>query len=183
METNLFIDQTHQYKRKSIFIKNKPRNQEWRKNTTVKCFDYGGNHYNKDCPKQKPEVKKEKKAVSVVCRERKTNKPLYNKVSLRNFETFHDVELFMIKGKINDHEATILIDNGCTHNFVSKEFAKRAGLKTQEAPYSYEVELADGHGTQAWEEFAAKVPISIQEYEDHIDFDIMKIGRYDAILG
>ena len=110
---------------KKHFHQNKPRNQEWRKNTTAKCFDCGGNHYKKDCPKQKPEVKKEKKAVSVVCKERKTNKPLYNKVSLRNFETFHDVELFMIKGKINEHDATILIDNGCTHNFVSEEFAKK----------------------------------------------------------
>eukprot|EP01018_Ginkgo_biloba_P030966 Gb_34554 [translate_table: standard] len=89
----------------------------------------------------------------------------------------------MIKGKINGHDATILVDNGCTHNFVSEEFAKKEGLKTQEAPYSYEVELADGHGTQAWEEFAAKVPIDIQYYENHLDFDIMKIGRYDAILG
>jgi len=37
----------------------------------------------------------------------------------------------------------------CTHNFVSKDFAKKAGLKTQEASYSYEVELENGHGTQA----------------------------------
>lgn len=164
------------------FNKGKPRNQEWKKKS-IQCYDCGGDHYKRDLPKQKLEVKKEKKAVSVVCKEKNSNKPLYNKVILRNFETFHDVELFVIKGKINGHDATILVDNGCTHNFVSKDFAKKASLKTQEAPYSYEVELANGHGTQAWKEFPAKVPITIQEYEDHIDFDIMKIGRYDAILG
>jgi len=43
--------------------------------------------------------------------------------------------------------------------------------------------LVDGHGTQAWEEFAAKVPITIQECEDHLDFDIMKIVSCNAILG
>eukprot|EP01018_Ginkgo_biloba_P012737 Gb_04590 [translate_table: standard] len=42
----------------------------------------------------------------------------------------------MIKRKINGYDATILVDNGCTHNFVLEEFAKKEGLKTREAPYS-----------------------------------------------
>ena len=75
------------------------------------------------------------------------------------------------------------MDNGCTHNFVSHEFAKKANLRTQDAPYAYEIELADGKEAQSWGEFAAKVPVFIQDYEDLLDFDFMKISRYDAIWG
>lgn len=80
----------------------------------------------------------------MVCKEKNSNKPLSQKVSLRNFETFHDVELFVIKGIINGHEVIILVDNGFSHNFVSEEFAKKAELKTQESLYSYDVELTVG---------------------------------------
>jgi len=57
--------------------------------------------------------------------ENNSNKPLYNKVSLRNFETFHDVELFVIKGKINRHDATILVDNGCVPTTLCQKILPR----------------------------------------------------------
>ena len=85
----------------------------------------------------------------MVCKERRSQKTLPQKVSLRPFETFHDIELFVIKGKINNLDALILVDNGCTHNFVSDEFAKKANLRTQDAPYAYEIELADGKEAQS----------------------------------
>ena len=63
---------------------------------------------------------------------------------------------------------------------MSEEFARKTNLRTQEAPYAYEIELADGKEAQSWGEFAAKVPI---DYDHFLDFDIMKIGWYDAIFG
>lgn len=97
----------------------------------------------------------------MVCKEKSFKKTLPHTVSLKSFERFHDVQLFVIKGKINGYKATILVDDGCTHNFVSKEFSKGENLKTQDAPYLYEVEWASGNGMQVWEEFGTKLTITI----------------------
>jgi len=75
----------------------------------------------------------------MVCKEKSLKKTLPHWVSLDSFERFHVVDLFMTNGKMNEHETTNLVDNGCTRNFIVEEYAKKVNLRTQEAPYSYEV--------------------------------------------
>jgi len=66
----------------------------------------------------------------MVYKEKISNKHLSQKFFLRIFLKICDIELFMLKGRINGHEEIILVDNRYTYNFVSKYFSKRDEVKT-----------------------------------------------------
>jgi transposase InsO family protein len=79
--------------------------------------------------------------------------------------------------------ATVLIDSGASTCFLNTEFATRAGIKTMSVPSKAQlVKLATGVRTRAARR-ARGVPLQIQSYHDKLQFMVLPLGDYDAILG
>ena len=91
------------------------------------------------------------------------------------------LDLFKINGRVIDQPAVILIDNGSTGNFLSTTFAATHGVKTLEAP-SQLVNMADG--TQKTQNRRAfRLPLDLGNHHEKVDFDLLPLATYDAILG
>ena len=95
---------------------------------------------------------------------------------------FPDSELIVMRGTVADHPVRILFDTGSTHNVISSRLVKKLRLPTVPSDYSYTVELADGKGTETWDQRVVGLPFSIQSYEDRLDFEITRLARFDLVL-
>ena len=62
---------------------------------------------------------------------------------------FHDWEHMKIKGRIRFKTVLVLMDSGCTHNFISSKLVQVLGLKTIKRSEPYVVHLPDG-SNQLW---------------------------------
>ena len=62
---------------------------------------------------------------------------------------FHDWEHMKIKGRIRFKQVLVLIDSGCTHNFISSKVVQVLGLKSIKRSEPYVVHLPDG-SNQLW---------------------------------
>lgn len=91
-------------------------------------------------------------------------------------------QVLSLLGSISGSPINVLIDNGCSKNFVSTRVMKELALKTVLSPEHFEVELADGFVFSC----SCMVPnlaYRIQQYRDQKDFEIMPLSWYDMILG
>jgi hypothetical protein len=80
-------------------------------------------------------------------------------------------------------KANILIDSGASTCFLNQEFAAAAGIPMMSVPMkSQTVKLATGVQTQALCR-ARRVSVQIQSYRDNLQFMVLPLGDYDAILG
>ena len=96
---------------------------------------------------------------------------------------FPDTELVVLKGIVQGTPVKVLFDTGSTHNVISSRLVKKLKLPTQSSDYDYVVELADGKGTEIWDQRVVGLPLQIQSYEDRLDFEITRLARFDLVLG
>ena len=75
---------------------------------------------------------------------------------------FPDTELIVWKGTLNEKPIWILFDTGSTHNVISSMLVNKLKLPTCASNYNYTVELADGKGTEIWDQQVADLPFKIQ---------------------
>mgnify|MGYP006280086663 CR=1 FL=1 len=90
--------------------------------------------------------------------------------------------LFKVQGRLHGQPATILIDNGSTGNFISSSFVQEHNIKTSLSPDPQVVRMADG-STSTQDRNAYRVPMEMGTYGAKIDFNILSLEGYDAILG
>jgi hypothetical protein len=94
---------------------------------------------------------------------------------------FQSWEHMKLRGRVMAKEVMVLIDSGCTHNFISSKVVKALNLKPT-ALDPYVVHLPDG-SNQLWNRQVKSVPLRIQTYYDLLTFGIMDLAHIDIILG
>ena len=94
---------------------------------------------------------------------------------------FQSWEHMKLRGKVMAKEVMVLIDSGCTHNFINSKVVKALNLKPT-ALDPYVVHLPDG-SNQLWNRQVKSVPLRIQTYYDLLTFGIMDLSHIDIILG
>jgi hypothetical protein len=83
---------------------------------------------------------------------------------------------------INGQEACVLLDSGASVNFLDDRFARKAGVKVSEDKQWSSVRLGDGSMRQAAGS-AINVPTIYPYLTEHLDYVVMRLGRYDAVIG
>ncbi|XP_063935341.1 transposon Tf2-1 polyprotein isoform X1 [Daucus carota subsp. sativus] len=103
-------------------------------------------------------------------------------VSLNSVIGLSNPQTMKLKGVIGDYEVIVLIDPGATHNFVSLEVVRAAGLKVDKAG-SFAVSLGNGDAVKG-EGMCRNVPLKLEGGVEIIsDFLPLGLGSSDVILG
>ena len=91
-------------------------------------------------------------------------------------------ELLFYKGKIKNETVNVLIDSGATSNFISQQLADHLKVITSPREAAMLVEVADG-GTQRVTHTAKNLPISIESYQDALNFEIIGMPGPSIVFG
>ncbi|MCO5551664.1 hypothetical protein L7F22_005168 [Adiantum nelumboides] len=74
---------------------------------------------------------------------------------------FPDIALIVMNGSVEGKHVKVLFDTGSTHNFISSRLVKSLKLQTQSSDYKYIVELANGKGTEIWDQRVVDLSLKI----------------------
>ncbi|MCO5568792.1 hypothetical protein L7F22_022492 [Adiantum nelumboides] len=113
------------------------------------------------------------KVVSVLMLNANTNVSL--PVNLSN-------QVLSLLGFVGNHPLNVLVDSGCSTNFVSTMLVSKLRLPTQQSVEAFQVELADGSYLQCNKK-VQQLEFQIQDYKDQLGFSVMPLSHYDMILG
>jgi hypothetical protein len=90
--------------------------------------------------------------------------------------------LIRLRARIYSNKANVLVDSGANGNFISQSYINKHNIPTQAMTNPQRVLLADGHPISA-DRLALRSPFSVANYNSHVDFAVLPINGYDAILG
>jgi hypothetical protein len=92
--------------------------------------------------------------------------------------------MIVMKGRINGHDARILLDSGSSGNFVSDKFIDRNKLSStiEKGMNHQKVKLADGSRCDSTGVLQSAT-IDIGDYTDDINLSTLSLHDYDVILG
>ncbi|MCO5581934.1 hypothetical protein L7F22_035823 [Adiantum nelumboides] len=127
---------------------------------------------NPDKDKQAVRAVRVSKVVSTLMLNANTNVSV--PVNLSN----HVLSLLEFVGK---HPLNVLVDSGCSTNFVSTTLVSKLRLPTQQSVETFQVELADGSCLQCNKK-VQQLEFQIQDYQDQLGFSVMPLSHYDMIL-
>jgi hypothetical protein len=90
--------------------------------------------------------------------------------------------LIFLKGKITKQDVLCLLDTGASHNFITRENAKRMELQLEELKAPIEVHFADGvpHPTTLQ---AKEMPPQLGNWKGKVDLLVSTLGGMDCSLG
>jgi len=108
----------------------------------------------------------------------KTKTPEISSVASEN-----EHELLRFNGRIGGRRATVLIDSGSTHDFISKEFVERHRLPTQSDGEPLTVTLADGTRSRCPLQTVGPIKLVMGSVGEQQSFTVFPLSKYDAILG
>ncbi|MCO5611997.1 hypothetical protein L7F22_066258 [Adiantum nelumboides] len=91
-------------------------------------------------------------------------------------------QVLSLLGFIGKHPLNVLVDSGCSANFVSTTLVNELQLQTQQSEEAFQVELADGSFLQCNKK-VHQLQFQIQDYRDQLNFSVMPLSHYDMILG
>ncbi|MCO5562578.1 hypothetical protein L7F22_016206 [Adiantum nelumboides] len=126
-----------------------------------------------DKGKQAVRVVRVSKVVSVLMLNANTNVSI--PVNLSN-------QVLSLLGSVGKHPLNVLVDSGCSTNFVSTMLVSKLRLPTQQSVEAFQVELADGLYLQCNKK-VQQLEFQIQDYQDQLGFSVMPLSHYDMILG
>ena len=90
--------------------------------------------------------------------------------------------LLCIEGFFNGFPVKFLIDSGASDCFVSTTFVEEKGLVLNKRKERVKINLADGT-TRVSKMYVKQACISFEEHMEFIDFTVINIPHYEAILG
>ena len=90
--------------------------------------------------------------------------------------------LIRYQGTIAGKPAQILIDSGASQNFIDQDFVKKYRLKTFKTSSQTTVNMANGEPLTCGGK-TKDLELKIQDYKVKASFNILALGKYDAILG
>ncbi|MCO5566284.1 hypothetical protein L7F22_019960 [Adiantum nelumboides] len=91
-------------------------------------------------------------------------------------------QVLSLLGFVGKHPLNVLVDSGCSINFVSTMLVSKLRLPTQQSVEDFQVELADGSYLQCNKK-VQQLEFQIQDYHNQLGFSIMLLSHYDLILG
>ena len=92
------------------------------------------------------------------------------------------VVLLSVSGFLNGFPVTFLIDSGASECFVDTAFTETNGIKTVKRKEKLQIYLADGT-VRVSQNIVQQGCVSIGEHAEFLDFSVLKLPKYDAILG
>jgi hypothetical protein len=130
------------------------------------CFNYNEvGHYSKDCPKSKAG--------------QGGSKVIALNANLTQAECNR---LIFLKGKISKRNVLCLLDTGASHNFITRESAKRMELHLEELKAPIEVHFTDGVPHPITSQ-AKEVPLQLGNWKRKVDLLVSALGGMDYVLG
>ena len=91
-------------------------------------------------------------------------------------------QLLTLMGKLNGVPVKFLVDSGASGNFISEHLVNEHGLQVVKSHDKMQVHLADG-STRASNRLVQEAQVTFNEHAEFLDFRVMKLPKYDAILG
>ncbi|MCO5564356.1 hypothetical protein L7F22_018016 [Adiantum nelumboides] len=91
-------------------------------------------------------------------------------------------QVLSLLGFVGNHPLNVLVDSGCSTNFVSTTLVSKLRLPTQQSVEAFQVELSDGSNLQCNKK-VQQLEFQIQDYKDQLGFSVMPLSHYDMILG
>jgi hypothetical protein len=86
-----------------------------------------------------------------------------------------------LKGKIVKRDVLCLLDTGASHNFITRESAKRMELHLEELKAPIEVHFADGVPYLTTLQ-TKEVPLQLRNWKGRVDLLVSTLGGMDCIL-
>ncbi|KAI4328586.1 hypothetical protein L6164_020926 [Bauhinia variegata] len=86
-----------------------------------------------------------------------------------------------VQVKVGKLDVVILVNGGCTHNFIQEYVAKFLGL-TDTPTHSFHVMVGSGHELGC-HSFCPQVPITIKDHTYHMDLYLLPLFGADIVLG
>ena len=90
--------------------------------------------------------------------------------------------LLCIGGEVNGIPVKFLVDSGASGNFISEHLVSEHDLRTVRSHEKIQVHLADG-SMRASNRIVQRAQVMYEEHAEFLDFHVMKLPKYDAILG
>ena len=90
--------------------------------------------------------------------------------------------LLCIGGEVNGIPVQFLVDSGASGNFISEHLVSEHDLRTVRSHEKMQVHLADG-SMRASNRIVQGAQVTYEEHAEFLDFHVMKLPKYDAILG
>ncbi|MCO5557364.1 hypothetical protein L7F22_010927 [Adiantum nelumboides] len=91
-------------------------------------------------------------------------------------------QVLSLLGFVGNHPLNVLVDSGCSTNFVSTMLVSKLRLPTQQSVEAFQVELTDGSHLKCNKK-VQQLEFQIQDYKDQLGFSVMPLSHYDMILG
>ena len=108
-----------------------------------------------------------------------TSSPTVSKAAdVSNAMTDGEHDLLLVQGKINGRRATMLIDSGSTHDFISEDFIKRHSLATTSGPDDIRITLADSSNTSRKIVTTGDVKVVVKDFSDTQHYTVIPLFRY-----
>ncbi|MCO5586832.1 hypothetical protein L7F22_040776 [Adiantum nelumboides] len=167
------------------------------------CTICGGNHRWYECPKRPNPSTTRRNTNMESCPETEqcsTSTPDKGKQAVRTVRVSKVVSALMLNantnvsvpvnlsnqvlsllGFVGNHPLNVLVDSGCSTNFVSTMLVNKLRLPTQQSVEAFQVELADGSYLQCNKK-VQQLEFQIQDYKDQLGFSVMPLSHYDMIL-
>ncbi|MCO5547326.1 hypothetical protein L7F22_000774 [Adiantum nelumboides] len=127
----------------------------------------------KSCPKTKQcstsNPDKGKQAVRVVRDFKVVSALMLNANTNVSVPVNSSNQVLSLLGFVNKHPLNVLVDSGCSTNFVSTMLVNKLRLPTQQSVEAFQVELADGSYLECNKK-VQQLEFLIQDYQDHLGF-------------
>ena len=92
------------------------------------------------------------------------------------------VVLLCLAGTLEGFPVHYLIDSGASDCFISADFVREHGIKTEKTKEKLTIHLADG-SVRVTNDCVRQVCISFQEHTEFLDLQVIKLPKYEVILG
>ena len=111
-----------------------------------------------------------------------TSGPQNLEVNLADETEAAQIILLCISGTLEGFPMKFLVDSGASDCFVSTEFVREHGLKTVKTKEKVKIFLADG-SVRVTGECVKQVCVSFGEHTEFLDLQVLKLPKYEVILG
>ena len=98
--------------------------------------------------------------------------------SMSGFSRYHT---FKVRGVLQGHKVTILIDGGVSHNFIDSNMVERRGISTEEFD-GFTVVIPGGH-QMSCTKWISKLTITMGNYSKIDDFFMVDVPDTNVVLG
>ena len=105
-----------------------------------------------------------------------------NQVNLADEIEAAQVVLLCLAGTLEGFPVHYLIDSGASDCFISADFVREHGIKTSKTKEKLTIHLADG-SVRVTNDCVRQVCISFQEHTEFLDLQVIKLPKYEVILG